>query len=385
MSKTRLQLAFVSIVYILVGQAAQAAQADEIKPDCYVLSVGIDKYQQSPLQGCVNDANNIANLFQSQRGKVFGNVAGTVLLDEQATRTRIGAELKNLRTMGKAGDFVVLFISGHGGNAKPAPWFFVTYDHAGQEATKLTDKTLLNFADALSNQGKKVFLIVDACFSGQLRVSARNQLNKSYPHGGGVVLMVSSMPSQLSAAMGRFSAFAQAVFEGLSGQADYNGDGYVTLREVRTYAYHRVHDMQKKGEQDGEIDYSLSISENLKLAKASKGTAAMLMAQARAPFKNNQVTHVAQSNINLAGTQWRGRENLQGFGDLSFRFMAGGVVLMQDAQGDTPGTWTYKGNQITLSFNGGTTYAGTLQGSTLSGTARGGRGQAWSWSVAMRQ
>lgn len=312
-------------------------------------------------------------------------MAGTVLLDEQATRARIASELKSLRTVGKAGDFIVVFLSGHGSNNKPAPWFFVTHDHAGQEATKLTDKTLLGFANALANQGKKVFLIVDACFSGQLRVSARSQLDKNYPQGGGLVLMVSSMPSQLSAAMGHYSAFAQAVVEGLSGHADYNGDGYVTLREVRTYAYHRVHDMQKKGEQDGEIDYSLSISENLKLAKATKPAPGTIIAQAP-PAKNNQATQTSQRIPNLAGTQWKGREDLQGFGALSFRFLAGGVVLMLDTEGESPGTWRYKGNQITLNFNNGATvYTGILQNGTLSGSARSGRGQAWSWSVVMRQ
>lgn len=73
---TYLKSLLVSAVCLL---AAGAARADEIKPDCFVLSVGIDKYEQSPLQGCVNDAKNIAHQFQSQRGKVFGNVAGTVM------------------------------------------------------------------------------------------------------------------------------------------------------------------------------------------------------------------------------------------------------------------------------------------------------------------
>src|SRR5262245_38005903 len=249
--------------------SAAASRAAGQTPDCHVLSVGIDAYQQSPLKGCVNDARNMAQAFESQRGKLFGNVNVTLLLDRDGTRGRIGQELDRIRTAGKAGDYVVIFLSGHGSNNNRA-WFFVPQEYNGQSQTQLTDTTLLQTAGTLAGQGKKVLVIVDACFAGQLRVNAREQLNRSYPQGGGVILMVSSMPSQTSAAMGQFSAFAQAVFEGLTGHADFDGDGYVTLREVRRYAYQRVHDMLPSGKQDGEIEASLTISGNNRPANRAK-------------------------------------------------------------------------------------------------------------------
>ena len=66
------------------GAASRAAGQT---PDCHVLSVGIDAYQQSPLKGCVNDARNMAQAFESQRGKLFGNVNVTLLLDRDAEQT----------------------------------------------------------------------------------------------------------------------------------------------------------------------------------------------------------------------------------------------------------------------------------------------------------
>jgi hypothetical protein len=85
--------------------------------------------------------------------------------------------------------------------------------------------------------------------------------------------MVSSMPNQVSAACGAYSAFAYAVKEGMDGKADYNGDGQVTLQELRRYVYHRVYELQK-GDQDGEIDYSLSLSDSMIVAKKVQGQAA---------------------------------------------------------------------------------------------------------------
>jgi hypothetical protein len=347
---------------------AAEARADAPKPDCFMLSVGIDRYNQNALQGCVNDARNMAQQFQGQKGKIFGQVGITLLLDRDGNRARVGRELDRIKNLGKAGDFIVVFLSGHGGNNNGS-WSFVCQDGAG-----LNDSKLLGVVDAVAAQGKKVLIMIDACFAGQLRVNARSQLNRNYPQGGGLILMVSSMPSQTSVAMGRFSAFAQAVFEGLSGHADFNGDGYVTLREVRSYAYHRVHDMQKEGRQDGEIDYSLSISENLKLAKATKPAGGGV---ALNPTPRGSVGQ-------LAGTSWHGREELANYGDLAFRFMPNSQVIMHDTAGDTPGTWSQAGNQITLRFNNGrTVYTGALQGGTLAGTARGGNA-SWSWTVALR-
>jgi hypothetical protein len=115
---------------------------------------------------------------------------------------------------------------------------------------------------------------VDACFAGQLRLSAKHLLARYRdPRAGGIILMVSSMPNQVSAACGAYSAFAFAVKEGMDGKADYNGDGQVTLQELRRYAYHRVYELQK-GDQDGEIDYSLSLSDSMVLAKVVQGSVA---------------------------------------------------------------------------------------------------------------
>jgi hypothetical protein len=367
----------------LFGLAAPAG-AQSRRPDCYVLSVGVDAYPQTPLKGCVNDARNMAQVFESQRGKLFERVGVTVLLDRDSNSQRIQQELDRLGAFGGAGDFFVVFLSGHG-NTQNRGWYFVAHDNG-----RVHDMTLLRLADHLAGQGKKVLVIVDACFAGQLRVNARDQLNKNYPQGGGVILMVSSMPSQMSAALGQFSAFAQAVFEGLSGYADFDGDGFITLREVRRYAYQRVHDLVADGRQDGEIEASLSVNDSLKLAKASKPTTQVTQRpplKANAGGKPNTVPNGAMpgGKINLAGTTWSGRENLQGFGDLAFRFaVAYGHVTMVDTAGSTQGTYTIAGDQVTLTFNNGqTVYTGRVQGNTLSGTARGGRGLTWSWSVRL--
>jgi uncharacterized caspase-like protein len=261
---------------LILSLTASIAHAQDPKPNCYVLAVGVDKYQNiGQLNGCVNDANNAAESFRRQEGPLFTKVTSTVLVDAQANTQRIDQDMKSLATVGKSGDFVVLFLSGHG-NRVNKKWAFIPQDFVANQyaRTTISEESILQWADAQAAQGKKVCIMVDACFAGQLRLSAKHLLARYRdPRAGGIILMVSSMPNQVSAACGAYSAFAFAIKEGMDGKADYNGDGQITLQELRRYAYHRVYELQK-GDQDGEIDYSLSLSDSMVVAKVVQGSVA---------------------------------------------------------------------------------------------------------------
>ena len=99
------------------------------------------------------------------------------------------------------------------------------------------------------------------------------------PQGGGIIVMVSSSSSQTSAALGKFSAFTGAVHEGLSGKADYDGNGQITLSELRHYARLRTNALRlasgnaslANSNQDADIVTSLSISDSLALVSVGAG------------------------------------------------------------------------------------------------------------------
>jgi hypothetical protein len=348
------------------------------QPDCYVLAVGIDGYlRENRLSGCVTDARDVSARFQAQEGKRFGKVTRRVLTERSAGRATITRGLTWLGGAGRAGDFAVLFLSGHGGKANGGGWYFLPqdYDPRRHTATALTDQEILKRANALAARGLKVLVIIDACFSGQLRINARSVLNQSHPSGGGVVIMVSSTASQTSAALGPYSAFARTVVEALAGEADRNGDGKVTLQEVRTYTYNRTHQLLRqkgvKDKQDAEFAWSRSISNETPLAVTGPRVAA-----------RPEVTQPGKQGAQqLAGTVWAGREQLEGYGKLTFRLKAKNQATMHDAQSTMEGTWHQAGSQVTLRFERGrVVYRGTLNGDTLSGTAGNGE-RTWTWSV----
>jgi hypothetical protein len=87
----------------------------------------------------------------------------------------------------------------------------------------------------------------------------------------------------------------------------------------------------------------------------------------------------------MAGTEWHGEENLQGFGKLTFRFQDGQKVLMLDAHGQAQGSFTQNGPTVRITF-GDCVYEGMIQGNVLSGSARftSGQNSGLTWLFAVQ-
>ena len=127
--------------------------------------VGINNYPGSSndLQGCVNDANDWAELLSS-----FG-FETNLMLDSQATRQNVKAALSGLITSAGEGDVIVFTYSGHGTQVT---------DYSGDEgdvydeAIYVYDGTILDddLRVIINTIDPKATLVVisDSCFSGSV-------------------------------------------------------------------------------------------------------------------------------------------------------------------------------------------------------------------------
>jgi len=279
---TSKRLPTILALAILMIPSGWVQATDGRLPDCYVLSAGIDNYlHEGKLSGDLNDARNATSAFAAQKGRMFNMVYARTLLDAQASHANIMKQMQDFSRLGKAGDFFVIFLSGHGGNyANNGGWYFCPYDeNPNSTDADLTSTKILNAADVLMKQGKKVVVIVDACFSGNLGKAAEVYLNRYQdPRGGGLILALSSSGSQESQALGNFSAFAKAFADGLNGAADANRDGHVTLQELKTYSHNRTYELLRQAKnnarQDSTMLWSRSMSPNTPLAVTVRGRVA---------------------------------------------------------------------------------------------------------------
>lgn len=141
------------------------------------------------LNVCEADANKIQSYLKKQR---FGSV--TKLLTKEATRANVISALDGLATKANAGDLIVIYYSGHGGNEIPDlnkdeddPW-----SDQFDETWCLYDAQLID--DELYYQwksfkkGVRIIVMSDSCFSGdiaKLMVSAKKGPDKAMPKKAG--------------------------------------------------------------------------------------------------------------------------------------------------------------------------------------------------------
>lgn len=91
--------------------------------------------------------------------------------------------------------------------------------------------------------------------------------------------------------------------------------------------------------------------------------------------------------INVVGTTWKGKEDLAGFGELTFKFLANQVAVMVDQKQELKGGFTQDKEKVNITFND-VIYRGTMVGNTITGVAEftkgDNKGTTWKFSVTLQ-
>lgn len=231
----------------------------------FILSVGVNEYNQNPLTYSVADAKKVVENFEKQSKPFFKEVIPIALYDKDATLGRIQKEIKAIKDNAGPDDLVMLYFSGHGLSVKEESgkklFGFIPQDYPwrGDEATTLRRFGLTH--DYLANQVKgmkptKVVIIMDACHSGDAQLafakSAENndrEILEKLANGTGVFMLTSSAGKQLSRedpTIGH-GIFTYVLLEGLADKAaDVDGDGVVSIKELSGYMTARFESRAQK-------------------------------------------------------------------------------------------------------------------------------------------
>ncbi|MBC8048980.1 MAG: caspase family protein, partial [Chitinophagales bacterium] len=146
--------------------------------DIYALSVGVDDYDhERPLRGAVADALDIRKAAMAMGAK-----RATVLLDREATRDRVQAELAAMLRDAKKSDTLIFSYAGYGTQeADAAPldesdgrdevFLFSGFDRnkaATRNSHRLLDDDIYLWLKQAGGKGVKVMFVADACHSGAM-------------------------------------------------------------------------------------------------------------------------------------------------------------------------------------------------------------------------
>lgn len=231
---------------------------DPIKsPQTYALVIGINNYRPypetpglPPLSFAESDARKMAQALRDPGKGRVGKVR--LLLDTDASKTAIQAELRDLSGRLAPGDTLIVYYSGHGmPNRAGQPSMMPSDAKTNDEETWLPLVELQTLVKTQSEGRGRLILIVDACFSGRSQPGSRSfalagrkdvpRPQTPVPLGQDIILASSSdtQPSWEDTDLGG-GVFTTYLLEAMAGKGDANGDGLVTVGEAYAYAAAKV-------------------------------------------------------------------------------------------------------------------------------------------------
>jgi len=255
----------------------------------WAVVVGISRYKDTKIAGlryAAADARAFHNWLVSSQGGGYAPANVKLLLDHKATSENIKAALYNWLKQAAEDDMVTIYFAGHGSPESPDTpdnLYLLSYD------TKYTNIAATGFPmwdvkTAISRfiKARKIVVIADACHAGGLGaafdtgrrgirnveinpISAGFQALSSASQG--VAVISASDDRQLSQESkqwgGGHGVFTYYLVKGLSGDADYNKDGHVTLGELIPYLSENVRKATKNAQSPtvaGRFDPFMSIA-----------------------------------------------------------------------------------------------------------------------------
>ncbi len=240
----------------------RSSQAPVRRGDTYAVVIGVSRYRNpriNPLKYADDDAEAFYNFLVSTAGGRIPPENVRLLLDQDATLVNIKVALGVfLSKKAKKSDTVMIYYAGHG--APETDLTGVADDGLTKYLVPFDADPDLLYATAFPMpevetifrrvEAERIVFFMDTCYSGaaggrsfmsnvlrQRGLTISRRFLDSLVSGSGRVVVTASRPNELSLEMDklRHGLFTYYLLEGLTGKADANRDGAVTLRETYDY------------------------------------------------------------------------------------------------------------------------------------------------------
>lgn len=238
----------VALLLILLSlQAWAQLLGEEGKGNTWAVVYGISDYQEvNDLKFADRDASAFASYLTTYSNVPADNIR--LRTNQDATTGNFWKDLTWLKEKSQKGDRAIIYFSGHGSKETQTSLgmgFLLTYNSpkGNYPAGAFGIQYLKAMVNDISQQGAQVLLITDACRSGMITENqlqgmdaATASLKEQFVNE---VKILSCEPGQYSWEDARWgggrSVFSYMLIEGLTGKADADGNGEITLLEIENY------------------------------------------------------------------------------------------------------------------------------------------------------
>jgi hypothetical protein len=214
--------------------------APSSKPRLATLSIGLSTYADASLNSSFReqDAARFAAQLAQQRSCVYDVVPARVLVGREATRSAV---LQGLDWLNKAAsspeDVRVVFISGHFARDDTGRYYLLSSLHETESDLELTDIRSELLWSRLKAAPGRVLLFLDQALA---RPNPQAMAQTSMSLANNITAIVSpAASSRFGARSANDGAFATALLEGLSKNADSSGDRVVDMNELLRWVQKR--------------------------------------------------------------------------------------------------------------------------------------------------
>ena len=215
----------------------------------YALIIAVGAYKDpkiNPLRYVENDARELYRVLTDPRTGLFRPENVTVLINRDATEKKMKFNFDDvIPKANQKDDLLFLFYAGHGFTyPHGADTYWLTYDTVvGNESGNRIRSTAfsnLTLATKIADlEANTILFFVDACFSSGMvnRPAAIRGLENYLGAGKDFLIITSSQADQesIESPQLKHGVFSHFLIEGLSGKADTNSDGLVSVDELWTY------------------------------------------------------------------------------------------------------------------------------------------------------
>jgi len=236
----------------LYSSAAQA-KGKVILPNLWILSIGINRYQDKKLPSlsyAAADAEGIVAAFGSQKGKLFREINSMVINDGSRIKPTYENIIDNLNYLSKAGhnDVALLFIAGHGIMDDRGEFYFLPSDAVIRDDGTIKRSRAISWREIKSilDIPAKKLLFADTCHSegvsGKKTRGVDSDRFVKELQEANAVIFTSSRGRELSQESDswKHGAFTHALIEGIQGKADLIKDNKISMKELDAYVSETV-------------------------------------------------------------------------------------------------------------------------------------------------
>lgn len=222
--------------------------------DLYFLALGVADYEDDRLDLAypTKDVDDLVAAFRAQEGAYYSQVHVERLVDGEVTLPTVKRLRDQFLLRATENDTIVVFVAGHGVRTDTNEYWFLTRPATPQDPYEGVDRASLEQLVTWPKlHAKRRLLLIDTCQSGagvgELRGAAAgtlfdqatiDRLKKESRQG--IYILAASADEEFAMEQQGNGLFTRAILDGFASSADTDGDGLVTIEELKDFAKTQV-------------------------------------------------------------------------------------------------------------------------------------------------